>query len=93
MYILYPTQVLTCAVLDLQIFDKFLPRLQDPNSKVNLYALQVMLQIIPILQDSLASVITMAIGNVSPNLSSKNREIYATAMGIIDAFMKNMGML
>lgn len=75
-----------------QIFDKFLPRLQDPNSKVNLYALQVMLQITPILSDALAAVINLAVGNVSPNLSSKNREIYQSAMDIIDAFMEHVGM-
>ena len=75
-----------------QIFDKFLPRLQDPNSKVNLYALQVMLQITPILADALVSVINIAVGNVSPNLSSKNKEIYQSAMDIIDAFMDNIGM-
>ncbi|KAK3093087.1 hypothetical protein FSP39_010926 [Pinctada imbricata] len=44
---------------------------------------QVMLQIIPILSDSLASVLNIAVGNIAPNLSSKNREIYSTAMDII----------
>ncbi|XP_060604464.1 TOG array regulator of axonemal microtubules protein 1-like isoform X3 [Ruditapes philippinarum] len=74
----------------IKIFDKFLPRLQDPNSKVNLYALQVMLQIIPILNNSLSSVINMAVGNVSPNLSSKNKEINQTAIDIIDALLENL---
>lgn len=74
-----------------QIFDKFLPRLQDPNSKVNLYALQVFQQIIPLLTDSLAAVLNMAVGNVAPNLSSKNKEIYHTAMDIISALMQNIG--
>ncbi|XP_052767283.1 TOG array regulator of axonemal microtubules protein 1-like isoform X3 [Mya arenaria] len=73
-----------------KIFDKFLPKLQDPNSKVNLYALQVMLQIIPILGDSMSPVITIAVGNVSPNLSSKNKEINQTAVDIIDAFIANI---
>lgn len=74
-----------------QIFDKFLPRLQDPNSKVNLFALQVFQQIIPLLSDSLAVVLNMAVGNVAPNLSSKNKEIYTTAMDIISALMQNIG--
>lgn len=74
----------------IKIFDKFLPRLQDPNSKVNLYALQVMLQIIPILKDTLTAVITIAVGNVSPNLSSKNKEINQAAMEIIEALMDNL---
>lgn len=73
-----------------KIFDKFLPRLQDPNSKVNLYALQVMLQIIPILNNTLGSVINMLVGNVSPNLSSKNREIVQAALDIIDALLENL---
>jgi len=60
---------------------------------VNLYALQVMLQIIPTLNDALSPVITIAVGNVSPNLSSKNREINQAAIDIIDAFILNLGML
>lgn len=83
--------ILTWLYIFLQIFDKFLPRLQDPNSKVNLYALQVMLQIIPILNNSLAAVINIAVGNVSPNLSSKNKEINQAAIDIIDALLENMG--
>lgn len=58
---------------------------------MNLYALQVMLQIIPVLNNSLASVINMAVGNVSPNLSSKNREINQTAVDIIDSLLENLG--
>ena len=50
-----------------------------------------MLQILPILSDSLVAVINMAVGNVSPNLSSKNKEIYQAAMDIMDAFMENIG--
>ncbi|XP_046334282.1 TOG array regulator of axonemal microtubules protein 1-like isoform X5 [Haliotis rufescens] len=74
-----------------KIFDKFLPRLQDSNSKVNLHALQVMLQVIPQLKDSMLSgVLNMAIGNVAPNLSSKNREIYTTATDILECFIEHM---
>ncbi|KAL3873542.1 hypothetical protein ACJMK2_036642 [Sinanodonta woodiana] len=73
-----------------KIFDKFLPKLQDPNSKVNLYALQVMLQIVPILGNNLSAVISMAVGNVAPNLSSKNKEIYVAAMEVINAFMEHI---
>lgn len=75
-----------------QIFDKFLPRLQDPNSKVNLYALNVMQQIIPVLSDSLTQVLSMAIGNIAPNLSSKNKEIYNTAMDIINSLTEHIGL-
>lgn len=58
---------------------------------MNLYALQVMLQVIPILNDSLAPVINIAVGNISPNLSSKNKEINQTAIDIIDALIENIG--
>ena len=50
-----------------------------------------MLQVVPILNDSLAPVINIAVGNISPNLSSKNREINSTAIDIIDALINNMG--
>ena len=33
----------------------------------------------------------MAVGNVSPNLSSKNKEINQTAIDIIDALLENLG--
>jgi hypothetical protein len=56
-----------------------------------LFALQVFQQIIPLLSDSLAVVLNMAVGNVAPNLSSKNKEIYQTAMDIITALMQNIG--
>ncbi|XP_071163842.1 TOG array regulator of axonemal microtubules protein 1-like isoform X43 [Mytilus edulis] len=84
------THAQVVAVNATKIFDKFLPRLQDPNSKVNLYALQVFQQIIPLMSDSLAIVLNMAVGNVAPNLSSKNKEIYNTAMDIISALMQHI---
>ncbi|KAK3737948.1 hypothetical protein RRG08_028572 [Elysia crispata] len=74
----------------IKIFDKFLPRLQDSNSKVNLYALKVMLQVTPMLRDSMSSVISMTVGAVAPNLSSKNKEIYMTAAEILEAFIENL---
>ncbi|GFR83234.1 protein FAM179B-like [Elysia marginata] len=74
----------------IKIFDKFLPRLQDSNSKVNLYALKVMLQVTPMLRDSMSSVISMTVGAVAPNLSSKNKEIYTTAAEILEAFIENL---
>ncbi|PVD25713.1 hypothetical protein C0Q70_13373 [Pomacea canaliculata] len=67
-----------------KIFDKFLPRLQDSNSKVNLHALRVMEHIVPILKDALHAVIPMATSNLAPNLSSKNREISSTAAEILN---------
>lgn len=83
------------AVQIVKIFDKFLPRLQDSNSKVNLHALKVMHQVVPMLKDTLHSVISMAVASVVPNLSSKNREIYSTAVDILSSFLEHLdhGML
>ncbi|CAL1537741.1 unnamed protein product [Lymnaea stagnalis] len=74
----------------IKIFDKFLPRLTDSNSKVNLHALKVMLQVIPLIKDSMGSVISMTVSAVAPNLSSKNKEIYTTAAEILDAFIEHL---
>ncbi|VDI35582.1 Hypothetical predicted protein [Mytilus galloprovincialis] len=84
------THAQVVAVNATKIFDKFLPRLQDPNSKVNLFALQVFQHIIPLVSDSLIIVLNMAVGNVAPNLSSRNKEICNTAMDIISALMQNI---
>lgn len=80
-----------CDWVHVQIFDKFLPRLQDSNSKVNLHALRVMEHIVPILKDALHAVIPMATSNLAPNLSSKNREISSTAAEILNSFMQHLG--
>lgn len=74
-----------------QIFDKFLPRLTDSNSKVNLYALKVLLEVIPLIRQSMASVISMTVAAVAPNLSSKNKEINTTAVEILDSLIENIG--
>ena len=74
-----------------QIFDKFLPRLQDSNSKVNLHALKVMHQVVPMLKETLHSVLSMAVASIVPNLSSKNSEIKLTAADILNSFMENLG--
>lgn len=51
-----------------------------------------MQQIIPVLSDSLTQVLSMAIGNIAPNLSSKNKEIYNTAMDIINSLTEHIGL-
>uniref|UniRef100_A0A2C9KUR5 TOG domain-containing protein n=1 Tax=Biomphalaria glabrata TaxID=6526 RepID=A0A2C9KUR5_BIOGL len=84
----YP-QVVSSQII--KIFDKFLPRLTDSNSKVNLYALKVMLDVVPLIKDSMGSVISLTVSAVAPNLSSKNKEIYSTAAEIMDALIDNLG--
>ncbi|XP_074645320.1 TOG array regulator of axonemal microtubules protein 1-like isoform X2 [Tubulanus polymorphus] len=73
-----------------KIYDRFMPRLQDSNSKVNLFALQTQLQLIPLLKDYLPQVINMLIPNVANNLSSKNKDIYTTAVEILDGLVEYM---
>ena len=74
-----------------QIFDKFLPLLKDANSKVNLHALQTMLQVTPLLKDAMTSVISMTVEQVVPNLSSKNKEIHTAAAEILDSYIEHIG--
>ena len=65
--------------------------MKDSNSKVNLFALQVMLGVTTLLREYLASVISLTVQTVASNLSSKNREIYDTAAAVLDAFMEHLG--
>ena len=58
---------------------------------MNLYALQVILDVTPILSDSMGSVINLTTQTVASNLSSKNRDIHQTATEVLDAFMDNIG--
>ena len=80
-------------LIPLQIFDKFIPCLKDSNAKVNLYALQVMLDVTPILCDSMGGVINLTTQTVASNLSSKNTSIHETAEHVLDAFIDNFGKL
>ncbi|CAE1173707.1 unnamed protein product [Acanthosepion pharaonis] len=70
-----------------QVFDKFLPRLQDANSKVNLLALKILYEVIPVLHGSMGPVVNLTVNCVATNLSSKNTEIHSTAVKIIDSLV------
>lgn len=84
--------VMLIDIFVLQIFDKFLFRLQDLNSKVNLYVLNVMQQIIFVLSDFFIQVLSMAIGNIVFNLLFKNKEIYNIVMDIINLLIEYIGL-
>lgn len=73
-----------------KMFDKFLPRLQDSNSKVNLHALKVMQQVVPTLKESLHQVLALSVSSVVPNLASKNADIRTTANDILETFMQHL---
>ncbi|CAF3644622.1 unnamed protein product [Adineta steineri] len=67
-----------------KIFDGFNECLADTNSKVVLKALNTMHQLVPILGDSLSSVINSTLPVVAQNIASNNREISQIASDIID---------
>uniref|UniRef100_A0A6I8NJE3 TOG domain-containing protein n=1 Tax=Ornithorhynchus anatinus TaxID=9258 RepID=A0A6I8NJE3_ORNAN len=64
----------------IQIFDDFIPRLQDSNKKVNQHALESLTQMVPLLKGSLHPVLIPVITAVSDNLNSKNSGIYTAAI-------------
>ncbi|KAK2166030.1 hypothetical protein LSH36_43g02057 [Paralvinella palmiformis] len=73
-----------------KVFDKFIPCLKDSNSKVNLFALQGMMKLVPALKDHLVAVTTLSIQTVASNLSSKNNDIYTAATTVLDIFMEHL---
>ncbi|XP_053366148.1 TOG array regulator of axonemal microtubules protein 1 isoform X1 [Clarias gariepinus] len=73
------------------VFDAFKERLQESNSKVNLYALEALQKIITILKDNLVPVVHILVPAVVDNhLNSKNNGIYAAATGAVQALMENL---
>jgi hypothetical protein len=75
-----------------KIFDKFLPRLSDPNSKVNLQALQVLDQLLPLvgatIPSQLQQVLPAMVQKTASNLSSKNSETCSLAGQLLDSFIE-----
>ncbi|XP_071963781.1 TOG array regulator of axonemal microtubules protein 1-like [Antedon mediterranea] len=73
-----------------KVFDAFVLRLQDPNSKVNVQALQTMEEIVPRLAEYLPAVIQRVAPALASNLASKNSSIAKTSSEILDLLMKYM---
>ncbi len=74
------------------MFDAFKARLQESNSKVNLYALESLQKIIPLLKDNLSQVVNILVPAVVDNhLNSKNNAVYSAAIGAINALTLNLG--
>uniref|UniRef100_UPI00398EEE20 TOG array regulator of axonemal microtubules protein 2-like isoform X2 n=2 Tax=Pristiophorus japonicus TaxID=55135 RepID=UPI00398EEE20 len=69
------------------IFDAFIPRLQDSNKKVNQFALQSMATMIPVLKDDLHRVLHSTVTVVTDNLNSKNTGIYTAAVHVLDTLI------
>ncbi|KAK2891645.1 TOG array regulator of axonemal microtubules protein 1 isoform X1 [Channa argus] len=73
------------------VFDAFKARLQESNSKVNLYALESLHTIIPLLKNNLSQVVNILVPAVVDNhLNSKNGAIYSAAIGAINALTSNL---
>lgn len=75
----------------MQIFDAFNPRLQDANKKVNQFALESAVVMIPILKESLHHVLVPMVTVISDNLNSKHAGIYTAAVTVMDALIANIG--
>ncbi|XP_047201173.1 TOG array regulator of axonemal microtubules protein 1 isoform X4 [Girardinichthys multiradiatus] len=73
------------------VFDAFKARLQESNSKVNLYALESLPKIIQLLKDSLSQVVNILVPAIVDNhLNSKNNAIYYAAIGATNALVLNL---
>ncbi|XP_033112244.1 TOG array regulator of axonemal microtubules protein 1-like, partial [Anneissia japonica] len=73
-----------------KVFDAFILRLQDSNSKVNLQALQTMEDIVPRLAEYLPAVVQRIVPSLASNLASKNSSIAQTSSGILDLLMEHV---
>uniref|UniRef100_A0A096MBZ0 TOG array regulator of axonemal microtubules 1 n=1 Tax=Poecilia formosa TaxID=48698 RepID=A0A096MBZ0_POEFO len=73
------------------VFDAFKARLQESNSKVNLYALESLQKITHLLKDSLSQVVNILVPAIVDNhLNSKNHAIYSAAIGALNALILNL---
>ncbi|XP_072912109.1 TOG array regulator of axonemal microtubules protein 2-like isoform X2 [Hemitrygon akajei] len=72
------------------IFDAFTPRLQDSNKKVNQFALQSLVTMIPVLKDDLHRVLHSTVTIVTDNLNSKNAGIYTAALRVLDTLIDHI---
>ncbi|XP_067883781.1 TOG array regulator of axonemal microtubules protein 2-like isoform X2 [Heterodontus francisci] len=72
------------------IFDAFIPRLQDSNKKVNQFALRSMATMIPVLKDDLHRVLHSTVTVVTENLNSKNTGIYTAAVHVLDTLIDHI---
>uniref|UniRef100_A0A8C6Y7J9 TOG array regulator of axonemal microtubules 2 n=1 Tax=Naja naja TaxID=35670 RepID=A0A8C6Y7J9_NAJNA len=70
-----------------QIFDTFTLRLQDSNKKVNQYALESVVSMIPLLKNGFNPVLFSVVTIVMDNLNSKNSGIYSAAVKVLDTMI------
>lgn len=76
----------------LQIFDKFAMLIKDSNSKVQLLALESLIEILPHVKSHITgSSVNMLVQNTAAGLASKNKDIYDSASNLLDSFINNIG--
>uniref|UniRef100_A0A3B5LR96 TOG array regulator of axonemal microtubules 1 n=1 Tax=Xiphophorus couchianus TaxID=32473 RepID=A0A3B5LR96_9TELE len=79
------------SIFPVGVFDAFKARLQESNSKVNLYALESLQKITHLLKDSLSQVVNILVPAIVDNhLNSKNNAIYSAAIGALNALIFNL---
>ncbi|XP_007191491.3 TOG array regulator of axonemal microtubules protein 2 isoform X1 [Balaenoptera acutorostrata] len=76
-----------------QVFDAFIPRLQDSNKKVNQWALESLSKMVPLLRESLQPMLLSIIIAVADNLNSKNAGIYTAAVTALDVMIESLDIL
>uniref|UniRef100_A0A8C7E513 TOG array regulator of axonemal microtubules 2 n=1 Tax=Naja naja TaxID=35670 RepID=A0A8C7E513_NAJNA len=76
-----------------QIFDTFTLRLQDSNKKVNQYALESVVSMIPLLKNGFNPVLFSVVTIVMDNLNSKNSGIYICTQTICLSLSDNLLLL
>eukprot|EP00743_Colponemidia_sp_Colp-15_P007986 GILK01008649.1.p1 GENE.GILK01008649.1~~GILK01008649.1.p1 ORF type:complete len:1647 (-),score=313.75 GILK01008649.1:294-5174(-) len=83
----YPDAMLSRLV---QFFDHFTQRLNDVNSKVNLFALQSLLKVVPLFQDALESVLLTLVPALANNLAASNVNIRAVTGDVFDCLIAHV---
>ncbi|KAL9952340.1 hypothetical protein ACROYT_G039583 [Oculina patagonica] len=71
-----------------KVFDAFIPRLKDSNSKVNLHALQCLPKILPCLANQSGALIPPVVAALTSNFASKNTNVFSTAEEALDELIK-----
>eukprot|EP01137_Pigoraptor_chileana_P022734 Opistho-2@7127 len=85
----YPSEIAATQLT--RVFDAFVPRLTDVNSKVNVFALQCFLRIVPTMRELVDGVLNAVIPALGANLSSANPVIRGLAGEVLDALNEYAG--
>lgn len=66
--------------------------MKDPNSKVNLFALEVLKEIVPVVAPHFSSVANLTVTTVAANLASSKFEICEAATVVLDGLVESVGL-